>query len=65
MELMKAYAKFKKNLLPDNNEIVQMERKRQGTSAPAPTCRESPSQPTEETALAGEELIESRQSGMR
>jgi hypothetical protein len=62
---MNAYAKFKKNSLPYNNGIVQMERKRQRTSAPAPTCRESPSQPTGETALAGYELIESRQSGMR
>ena len=62
---MNVYAKFKKNSLPYNNGIVQMERKRQRTSAPAPTYRESPSQPTGETALAGDELIESRQSGMR
>ena len=62
---MNAYAKFKKNSLPYNNGIVQMERKRQRTSAPALTCRESPSQPTGETALADNELIESRQSGMR
>jgi hypothetical protein len=62
---MNAYAKFKKNSLPYNNGIVQMERKRQRTSAPAPTCRESPSQPTGETALVGDELIESRQSGKR
>jgi hypothetical protein len=46
---MNAYAKFKKNSLPYNNGIVQMERKRQGTSAPAPTCWESPAQPTEKT----------------
>ena len=65
MELMNAYAKFKKNSLPYYTGIVQMERKRQRTSAPAPTCRESPSQPTGETALADNELIESRQSGMR
>ena len=65
MELMNAYTKFKKNSLPDNNGIAQMELKRLGTSAPAPTCRESPSQPTGETALAGDELIESRQSGKR
>lgn len=39
---MNAYAKFKKNSLPYNNGIVQMERKRQGTSAPAPTCRDRP-----------------------
>jgi hypothetical protein len=65
MELMNAYTKFKKNSLPDNNGIAQMELKRLGTSAPAPTCRESPSQPSEETALADDELIESRQNGMR
>jgi hypothetical protein len=65
MELMNAYTKFKKNSLPDNNGIAPMELKRLGTSVPAPTCRESPSQPSEETALADDELIESRQSGMR
>jgi hypothetical protein len=65
MELMNAYAKFKKNSLPYNNGIVQMERKRQGTSAPAPTCWESPAQPTEKTTPSGDELIESRQSGKR
>ena len=65
MELMNAYTKFKKNSLPDNNGIAPMELKRLGTGEPAPTCRESPSQPSEETALADDELIESRQSGMR
>lgn len=65
MELMNAYTKFKKNSLPDNNGIAPMELKRLGTSVPAPTCRESPSQPSEETALADDELIESRQNGMR